>query len=279
MQVLTCRSPLGAGEAARVPLDVSLLAELANRSGLDPHALVLIPIDEPSAALAVDPERPLYPASTIKTPLVAAALHDIHSGRLQPEQRFLIGEEHLTANDAESPLVRGSSATLRELMQRAIERSDNVATNLLFDAVGRERATTIAREVFGLRATAFYRKLSGSEPLIHDPDWDGTHRNAHSAGDAARLLLAIARNAFPLAPLLSAMLERQIWNEKLTLGLREGDRFAHKTGDTDEVTHDAGILTTAEGRRYVLVVYTGLASNPRNNARFAPFARALREHL
>jgi len=35
-----------------------------------------------------------------------------------------------------------------------------------------------------------------------------------------------------------------------------GDRFMHKTGETDEMSHDAGILVTAQGRRYVVVLYT-----------------------
>jgi len=42
---------------------------------------------------------------------------------------------------------------------------------------------------------------------------------------------------------------------------RAGDAFAHKTGDTDEVSHDAGILTLAGGSRWVVVVYTGLPSS------------------
>ncbi len=62
-------------------------------------------------------------------------------------------------------------------------------------------------------------------------------------------------------------------------GLREGDRFAHKTGDTDEVSHDGGILTLANGRRFVLVVYTALPSSPEADARLAAFARALRPQL
>ena len=54
---------------------------------------------------------------------------------------------------------------------------------------------------------------------------------------------------------LRATLSRQHFNGKLAAGLREGDRFEHKTGGTDNVSHDGGILRTAEGRAYVIVEY------------------------
>jgi beta-lactamase class A len=161
----------------------------------------------------------------------------------------------------------------------AIERSDNVATNELFDLVGRERATELAVRQVGCRNTRFSRKLSGSEPLIDDPEWDGVHRNAHPVADSASLFAQIWEGGFPGAELLLESLGRQHWNDKLSLGLDDGDRFAHKTGDTDEVTHDGGILETSDGRTFVLVVYTAMPSTPDNNARFGPFMRALRSHL
>jgi beta-lactamase class A len=164
-------------------------------------------------------------------------------------------------------------------MHLAISRSDNVATNVLFDLAGRDRATAIARERLGLHDTVFARKLSGSDPLIQDPEWDGTTRNAHPAADAARLFAAIARDEIPFASRLRDMLAAQAWNEKLSLGLQPGDRFFHKTGDTSEVTHDGGILLCEGGKRCVIVAYTGLASTDAHNARFAPFMRRIRPLL
>ncbi|MHB8462183.1 MAG: serine hydrolase, partial [Vulcanimicrobiaceae bacterium] len=185
---------------------------------------------------------------------------------------------NMTTNDAESPLVAGYATTLRDLCERAIERSDNVATNELFDLVGRERATSLAHKL-GLRHTFFARKLSGSDPLIVDTEWDGTSRNRHPASDAAALLRSIACNDYTWSSQIATMLSAQAWNDKLSVGLRAGDAFAHKTGDTSEVTHDAGILKTHDGRVYVLVVYAAIESNEANNARFGAFMRALRPLL
>ncbi|MBV9269470.1 MAG: serine hydrolase [Candidatus Eremiobacteraeota bacterium] len=89
----------------------------------------------------------------------------------------------------------------------------------------------------------------------------------------------IARDQVPFARYFRQILDRQEWNNKLPAGLYPGDQFAHKTGDTDEVTHDGGILDTQEGASYVLVIYTGMESNDANNAKFGPFMTELRKFL
>jgi beta-lactamase class A len=274
--------PLGAeSKGWSMRLTAKRLRELAQDTGLSPASLAIVQLGTAKAAVSLHPDRPFYPASMLKVPLVGAILTAIAEGSapLSLETPAEVTLANMTANDAQSPLQPGYSATVHELMHLAIARSDNVATNMLFDAVGRARATTIARERLGLRSTAFYRKLSGGEPLIEDPKWDGVHRNSHPVADAARLFEAIADDGIPHAALLREMLAAQQWNERLSGGLRSGDRFLHKTGDTDEVTHDGGILITNEGGRYVVVAYTEMASTPEHNARFAPFMRALRELL
>lgn len=266
-----------------VPFVLTLrsLGELADQAGLPQRrSMVLERLDSHDASpFAINASEAIYPASMIKTPLVAAAFVDVADGRLDFEDRFTVTDAHITANDTDSPLVVNYESSLSEITFRAIAHSDNVATNMLFDILGRERATVVARERLALRATAFHRKLSGAEPLIVDSDWNGRDRNAHPACDAAQLFAAIARDEIPYAARLRASLAAQHWNEKLSLGLAPGDTFAHKTGDTDEVTHDGGILTTAQGRGYVIVVYTTFASNDDHNARLAAFMRALRPLL
>ncbi|HET9029592.1 MAG TPA: serine hydrolase [Candidatus Aquilonibacter sp.] len=260
------------------PLDERRLGELLHYHGLEPASAVLHAL-EPGWQVALDPQRPLYPASMIKTPLAAAALGIADERGAGRPERLAVTQANMTYNDAPSPLVPGYSATVTEVCELAISRSDNVATNMLFDAADRDRATRYAQERLGLRNTAFYRKLSGSDPLINDPGWDGVHHNSHPAGDAARMFELIALDRVAHSDLLRGALAHQYWNDKLSKGLREGDTFAHKTGDTSDVTHDGGILTTNEGRTYVIVVYTGLGATEANNARFGPFMRDLRVFL
>jgi beta-lactamase class A len=257
-------------------IDAAELAGLAERTGLDRAAIYLTRLDAPGPRIVVDDGRTIYPASMIKTPLAIAAGAAVRGRRLRFGDRIVVAEANLTVNDAPSPLRAGYEATVAELVELMLQRSDNVATNVLFDVLGRERATASLGRL-GFAGTAFRRKLSGALPLIEDPA--ATGRNAHPAGEAAALFERIARRSVPAAAMVHRALHDQYWNTKLSAGLAAGDRFAHKTGDTDETSHDGGILELRSGRRFVLVVYSELPSNDATDARFAAFMAALRPAL
>ncbi|MBD5607191.1 MAG: serine hydrolase [Candidatus Eremiobacteraeota bacterium] len=256
----------------------SFIAAAAAAAGLENASIVLAPLgDTPGPAVSVDAERPTYPASMIKVPIAAALALTYADGERRPADRIRVEARQLTPNDAPSPFVLGYETTLEATARAMIADSDNVATNVLIDALGRDRIGAICRERLGLQATAVRRKLSGALPLIDDPE--ATGRNAHPAADAAALFAAVARERDGTFAPVYAALAAQIWNGKLSAGLEPADRFAHKTGDTDDASHDGGILSLADGRSYVLVAYTTLASSPESDARFAAFARTLRAAL
>jgi beta-lactamase class A len=259
-------------------IDSGFILSAAGAAGVSDPSVVLEPFEASADAPAsLDPEAPLYPASMIKVPIAAALALAFHEGRYDPTDRVRVEAGNVTTNDAESPFVLGYEATLDEAARAMLSASDNVATNLLIDVLGRAWINTVCREELGLTATAVRRKLSGSLPLIDDPE--ATGRNAHPAADAAKLFSAIARERSGRFGWIYDALAAQIWNDKVPAGLSPGDHFAHKTGDTDEVSHDGGILTLADGRTYVLVVYSSLPSIPESDARIARFTRTLRDAL
>jgi beta-lactamase class A len=257
-------------------IDTDTLGHLATESGLTDASIVVAPAGLEGETIAFAPGRPLYPASMIKVPIAVALVDRCAAGCLALDNRVTVDLANLTTNDAPSPFAAGYEATLGELLRAMLSASDNVATNVLIDVLGRESIGP-ACEPLGLRETAVRRKLSGSLPLIDDPA--ATGRNTHPAADAARLFAVIAARSQGGEDPVYAALEAQIWNGKLSRGLRPGDRFAHKTGDTDEASHDGGILTLADGRRFILVVYTALPATPKTDVRFGAFASALRPYL
>jgi beta-lactamase class A len=212
----------------------------------------------------------------IKLPLAVAAAAAIAAGRLAWETPVIVDPRNETVNDAPSPMVPGYATTVVELTTAMLQRSDNVATNQLYDVLDRRRATADVHAL-GFGETFFRRKLSGGLPLIDDPEASG--RNAFPAAEAVRLLTAIAQDRVPGAGALREILATSWWDVKLSGGLEPGDAFAHKTGDTDEVAHDGGILTLADSSRWVIVVYTELPSSGENDLRFGAFMRALRPYL
>lgn len=251
------------------------LEVLAAAAGLEDASIVVRSLDGgPHATLR--PTAAIYPASMIKLPIAVALASRVAAGAERFERTVRVGEGEMTANDAPSPFVPGYAARLDELAAAMLSFSDNVATNVLIETLGRdELGADCAR--LGLRETAIRRKLSGSLPLIDDPA--ATGRNAHPADDAALLFERIARAIDPAFDVVRRALEAQHWNEKLPAGFLGTDRFAHKTGDTDETSHDGGILRLADGRRFVIVVYTTLPATPKTAPRFGAFARALRPLL
>ncbi|HEV2879285.1 MAG TPA: serine hydrolase, partial [Candidatus Eremiobacteraceae bacterium] len=124
--------------------------------------------------------------------------------------------------------------------------------NQLIDVLRRERVTDYMHG-FGLKTFLLGRKLSGSEPLIDDPEKVG--RNCLPAAEIARLLVLIASDAITGTAEQREILGRCVDNDKLVPGLSPGDVFMHKTGETSNVSHDAGILVTGAGKRYVIVLY------------------------
>ncbi len=260
-------------------LSSNIVSEAAHRYGLEPSSFIAWPLDGGSRT-ELRTDLLFYPASMIKTPLAVVAYDAIEAGHLALTDRFEVTRANMTSNDAPSPLVPGYHADVRELIELMITISDNVATNMFFDILDRDRATEAIQRKYKLAHTTFRRKLSGSEPLIFDKDWNRAKGlNTHPPLDAAAIFTAIARDEVPYADALRATLSRQHFNDKLSAGLREGDSFEHKTGSTDNVSHDGGILRTAEGRSYVIVAYAGFGSNDENDRRFASFMRELRPLL
>jgi beta-lactamase class A len=261
--------------------DSPVLRELASRAALGEASLVVEALDPRGAPLwsaALAAERRLYPASMIKLPIAMTLAALCEAGAYRLEDGVEVTPENLTTNDAPSPFVAGYRAELGQLARAMLSASDNVATNVLIDVLGRETIGA-ACGALGLRDTAVRRKLSGSLPLIDDPA--ATGRNTHPAADAAALLRLLAGPAWSRRPgswVYDALLA-QIWNDKLPRGWAPGDVFAHKTGDTDEVSHDGGILTARDGRRFIVVAYTNLPSTPDTDARLAEFAALLRPLL
>jgi beta-lactamase class A len=257
-------------------LSANALNALAGRHGLASPSIVVRALGADPWTAELDAGAQLSPASMIKVPLAAATIALARAGVLGLGDPVAVTAANLTANDAASPLEPGYTASVAELIDLAVSRSDNVATNMLIDVAGRERASAVLHAL-GLAATHIRRKLSGADPLIDDPGASG--RNAHPAADAARLFELIARDAVPGAGRLLRALNAQVWNDKLPRWWPQTDRFAHKTGDTSEVSHDGGILFAPDGARYVVVVYTGLPSGPAADERIAAFGRELRALL
>ena len=195
----------------------------------------------------------VYPASVIKVPIMAEAFHQYDIGAIRRDDRVTVTRSNQTTTWGVSPFEPGAVVSIADLVERMITHSDNVATNQLMDVLRREHVTEYMHAL-GLSTFLLGRKLSGSEPLIDDPEIVG--RNRLTPVEVAGLLALLAFDRLPDAAAQREIMGRCVHGEKLAAGLAPGDVFMHKTGETSEHSHDAGILQTRDGRRYVVVLYT-----------------------
>ncbi|GAC1388637.1 MAG: hypothetical protein NVSMB31_02980 [Vulcanimicrobiaceae bacterium] len=266
-------------ECWRAMLTPEIVQAAAARAGLASPSIVIRQLEprvSPDRAIELDAHRAVYPASMIKLPIACAIYTLVERGLLDPQSTVEVTASNMTLNDKPSPFVPGYHARIAELVEFMLTRSDNVATNCLIDVGDRRRINDLVAEM-GSRSTRINRKLSGSDPRIADPQSLG--ENSHPAADFALLAEQLHFGRLPYARLLKEILFKQEWNDRLSRGLHQGDRFAHKTGDTSTVCHDGGILHLDSGQTLIVVVYTECPEDASNAKRFGDFATAIRPHL
>jgi len=217
-------------------------------------------------SILIDANLRFHAASTMKLPVMIQIFRDADAGLLNlddsltvhsafpslVEGAFVVGKQ----DDSDSTLYAlvGRNRSVRDLLERMITRSSNLATNILIERVGADRAQRTARAL-GAWSIQVLRGVEDGAA------YRAGLNNTTTARDLGVLLQAIAtgRAASPAAcDSMLAILGRQEFNEGIPVGVPPGTRVAHKTGWIGEVVyHDAAVVFPPEGGRYVLVVLTG----------------------
>ena len=235
--------------------------------------------------ILIQADRSLHPASLIKICVMMEAFRQARQGPLSLAQAVGIRNEFSSladgsayalspADDSETDLYGhiGASFPLRELIERMITLSSNLATNLLI-----ERLTAA-------RITQFMQELGTDDVIVRRGVEDNRAfqlglNNAASPRGLMQILLKLARRQV-VSPSDSdemiATLLRQRFNEMIPAQLPPRARVAHKTGWTGRFHHDAGIVYPPGRDAFVLVIMTeGFAGQ----ADARPFIAALARQL
>jgi beta-lactamase class A len=208
-----------------------------------------------------------HAASTMKLPVMIQIFRDADAGLLGLDDSLTVhtafpslidGGAFIVdkGDDSDSSLydLVGRNRSVRDLLERMITRSSNLATNILIERVGATRAQTSAR-VLGAWGIQVLRGVEDGAA------YRAGLNNTTTARDLGVLLEAVAtgRAASRAAcDSMLAILSRQEFNEGIPVGVRPGTRVAHKTGWIGEVVyHDAAIVYPPSGASYVLVILTG----------------------
>jgi beta-lactamase class A len=265
LAVLVAGIPLAASGQEATALRAALATRIA-RAPAQAVGLYYRSLARPDSIL-IGADARLHAASTMKVPVMIQLFRDADAGLLRLDDSipvrdsfpslvdgspFSVGKE----DDSDSTLYAriGRRASLRELLELMITRSSNLATDLLIERVGAERAQRTARSL----GAWSIQVLRGVED---DKAYRAGLNNTATARDLGALLGAIASRraaSGPSCDSMLAILARQEFNEGIPAGVPAGTRVAHKTGWIGEVVyHDAAIVYPSSGSSYVLVVLTG----------------------
>ncbi|MEA3424546.1 MAG: serine hydrolase [Bacillota bacterium] len=221
-------------------------------------------------------------ASIIKLFYLYEALHQVDKEVLSLDEIFLLeNKEKVGGAGALNMLHDNLELTLKDLLILMISISDNTATNILFDVLGKDNINQSINNIY-VKDTLVARKLMRVIPGVY---------NYTSASDTAKILEelftpnTLSKNSCTLA---LDILNLQKHNESLSRNLIEcsncgklighlntcpscgayiGDlspktaTFPHKTGEITGIVHDAGILNVNDNNYIVVLLTSGHEDN------------------
>jgi beta-lactamase class A len=228
-------------------------------------AVVYQDLGDSKDALFLEADRSFHAASTMKVPVMVEFFRQVDAGKLSLDQPIPLVNQFSSIvdgspysldakEDEDSALYErvGKPVPARELVERMITRSSNLATNSVIALVGAQRVTEMLRGLGAKQMTV----LRGVED---DKAYQKGLSNSATARDLATLLAAIERGQTASASSTQAMrtiLLAQELNDEIPAGLPPGTRVAHKTGQITGVLHDAAIVYPSGRAPYILVVLT-----------------------
>lgn len=209
----------------------------------------------------------MHAASTMKVPVMMEVFRQIESGKLNINQKIIVKNEFASImdgspfsltkeDDSDQELYShiGETLTLRSLLQRMINSSSNLATNLIIKIVDATNVMDLMKSIGARDMTV----LRGVEDL---KAYDAGKNNTTSARALAQCLKAIldgGRFSEESRQEMLNILKSQKFQE-IGGALRKIDpqlQIASKDGYITEIHHDAAIVRDATGKSTILVILT-----------------------
>lgn len=266
--LVDCVDDTRAGEAAApvsAPEGLRDALEQASGAHAGTYAVACASADG-SWSVDVSGDKPFVSASIIKLAILGTLLDQAQSGVLSLDDSVTVGPSDIVGGTGVIQTSgAGGSYTYRQLAAYMIQDSDNIATNLIIDAVGMPAVNEYASEI-GLTQTVLNRRMM---------DFAAGDENYTSANDVAHILQLIYQGKL-VSPDASEfaldLLKGQHDDAGLLEGLPAGSVFAHKTGTLDGVFNDGGIVL--DRNPYVMVVLSGDAEKSQAQACMVDVAQA-----
>lgn len=220
---------------------------------------------ETGQEILIHPDLEFHAASMMKVPVMLRLYRMADAGALDLDAPLPVHNDFRSIydgspyslkvdDDSDATLYTrvGGEATARDLIELMIERSSNLATNILIDLADPDSIAGML-DRFGAQGM---KVLRGVEDI---PAYRNGMNNTTTARGLLELYDAIgsgeAASASATGEMIDILLDQE-FNDAIPAGLPDDVKVAHKTGWITEIDHDGGIIYPPEGAPYVLVVLT-----------------------
>lgn len=194
------------------------------------------------------PNESFYAASIIKIPIMMAAFEAHHHGSFSLEDHLLLRAEDIVGGAGVlQHMSPGTKLTIYDVLTLMIIQSDNTATNMMIDVVGKDNIQQTIKDI-GLQDSHFHNKLM-TVPVKR------AGANVITAADMTKMLQTIVRGEYTSHYACEHMIDilkkqqhtarlpaRLPRNTSSIIGTHQDWSIAHKTGSVSGVVHDVGVF-------------------------------------
>ncbi|ADK14707.1 serine hydrolase [Clostridium autoethanogenum] len=177
-------------------------------------------------------------ASLIKIPIMMEILNQVKEGKLSLKQRITVEDDVKVPFSILNLLESGNSYTLKDVITLMIIQSDNTAANILMDLAGMDNVNNYIKDL-EIKNTVLQRKMLDSKARKEGRE------NKTTAADMAKFFEIIYKGEKAkefYSVIMKNILTSQLDNSVMRLNIPDDIRIAHKTGDLNGISHDAGIV-------------------------------------
>jgi beta-lactamase class A len=225
---------------------------------------------ETGAQGAYNEDKPLVAASVIKLFIMAEAFRAMEAGEVGRDTEFVkTSEMNMPSCGALNYMHDGLKVTFIDLVTLMIILSDNTATNMLIDYLGRDKINA-AIEHMGAQGCVLNRRLFDAEASRRGIQ---NYITAAGVGRFFRMLHEGKLVSEGASREMLEILKNQRLNGKIPFFL--DCKIAHKTGEDTGITHDAGIVYSE--KPFILVMLSNNTDVPKYERFMQDAARELAE--
>lgn len=201
-------------------------------------------------------DQPVNTASVIKVPILLETMYLVKAGKVTLEDMLPLTKADQVSGSGVLWLYHApAQINFETALVLMITQSDNTATNLVLDHIGRENVNQRLRSL-GFKLTTSIRKINRPGTGDNSPELKPFGIGRTTAREMAQVLESIQRCVIgdqKLCDLMIDMLRHQAWRNAIPHFLEKEDTteelssIANKTGSLDAVRNDVAIVFTKDG--------------------------------